>query len=243
MLSKIFDISLSSLYPRKCLTKSIAGSATRIARLMKIHFCGFPLILVTVACLCCSTSRSKAAVLYTDQHRFVSVALTQPSSPDGQDTDENFAVGSWDGLAAARVSDGIANATQSSKIVPNNVHMSGVLSVNILSGVTADAVSDIRVNFTVDTPTPFKQTSTSFFPINGDVSQVGGGLSYPFSTSVEGLLPAGNFVLHAYYEWAIGPTPKNEFHAFVFDFSFVPEPSTTTLASTVLIPLVVRRKR
>ena len=203
-------------------------------------------VVLVAATFWVSVSSVHATVTYTDQYRYVTATLTPPSLPTFQATDDNSALGRWSVLVSTGGSAGFARGTQNSNIDPATVDMSGVLSANTTAGTTAHIVSDLRVNFTLDTPTRFAFFSMSVLELSGGISQVGGDFNYPFQSPPftligRGTLPAGDFIMHVSYELAVGPS-TNRFHGYSYNFFFIPEPSTWALGVVAGVTLIPRRR-
>jgi hypothetical protein len=134
----------------------------------------------------------------------------------------------------------LAGATQNSNINPLKIDMSGVLRATINAGATANVASELQVAFVLDVPTPFSYVAITALDLNGTITQVGIGTLYSFnsgSSLVNGILPAGDFAMHLTYNLDVGPSATNTVRAYQFDFSFLPEPGTSTLALTAAVIL------
>lgn len=204
----------------------------------------FSTLILSAAFHSAGPSSVRAAVVYTDQHRFASARLSSDTSVLAQDLDENFALGTWSANPAVS-NQGLARGAQNSHITATKIDLSGGFLANTDPGITANIVSDLSVNFTLDADQPFWFVSITALDVTGSLSQVGGGVNYPFTTGSlanSGTLPPGDFTLHVTYAMNASTSNVSLQHVYQFDLGFVPEPSSAVLALLAAIPCVARRR-
>jgi hypothetical protein len=204
----------------------------------------FSTLILLAAFYCAGPSSGSAAVIYTDQHRFASAKLSSDTAVLAQDFDESFALGTWFAMPAVS-NQGLARGAQNSHITATKVDLSGGFLAITNPGITANIISDLSVNFTLDSEQPFWFVSITALDVTGSLSQVGGGVNYPFTTGSlanSGTLPPGDFTLHVSYAMTASTSGASLQRAYQFDLGFVPEPSSSVLALIASIPCIVRRK-
>jgi len=204
-------------------------------------------ILVATAAVFLAAAPSARALDYVSQFR--SVAATASAGRDDGLTDhkESSALGPWGNFASTGIlyvdDQGIVigilkgSADQISDLAIQQVSMSGSLDATVLGGCSASGRSELSIEFSVDTPSPYFSTLSTTGATHTSIDASAG-----WNPTGSGTLAPGTYSLSVVFDLAAGGGSSSS-GTYMYSLSLIPEPSSICLLLGGLLLITAQRIR